>query len=71
MSPPLDSQDLPSARQIECWQKMTPIEKLNLFEQLMKSVRAIKKAGVRMSHPEWTDAQIDEETARLFLHARG
>ena len=50
---------------------MTPSEKLNLFEQLMQSVRAIKKAGVRMSHPEWTDDQIDAETARLFLHARG
>ena len=70
MNPSLDLQDLPSTRQIECWKKMTPIEKFNLFEQLMQSVRSIKKAGVRMSHPEWTDGQVNVETARIFLHAR-
>jgi len=66
----LDLQDLPSARQVECWKKMTHTEKLDVFERLMQSIRAIKKEGVRMSHPEWTDGQVNAETARIFLHAR-
>ncbi len=70
MSPIIDSLELPSRRQVECWKKMDPIEKLHVFEQLMQSVRAIKKAGVRMNHPDWTETQVDAETARLFLHAR-
>ncbi len=70
MKLPSDIQDLPDIRQIECWKKMTPAEKLDVFEQLMQSVRAIKKEGVRMSHPEWTDGQLNAETARIFLYAR-
>ena len=62
--------DLPDQRQIECWKKMTPTEKFDVFERLMQSVRAIKKEGVRMSHPDWTDGQVNAETARIFLHAR-
>jgi predicted Fe-S protein YdhL (DUF1289 family) len=55
---------------IAAWRKMSADEKYNLFRVLMRSVRELKKAGIRLAHPDWTEDQVKRETARIFLHAR-
>lgn len=55
---------------IAAWRKMSPDEKYSLFRGLMRTVRALKQAGIRAAHPDWTDEQVEKETARIFLHAR-
>ena len=61
---------LPTAQQFEAWRKMTPTEKYRLFQNHMRMVRKVKTAGVRSLHPDWTESQIAQEVARIYVHAR-
>lgn len=44
-------------------------EKLLAAMDLYWTARELKAAGVRMQHPEWTEAQIREKVKEIFLHA--
>ena len=49
---------------------MTPEQKLVAANRLYWTAREFKAAGLRMQHPEWTEAQIQEEVRRIFMYAR-
>ena len=55
--------------QVEAYRRMTPAEKMRQASRLYWQARKIKKAGLRLQHPEWTEEQIEEATRRIFLHA--
>ncbi len=57
--------------QRDIYRRMTPAEKWRRLVELDQTARAIKRAGVRMLHPDWTDEEVEREVVRLFLHARG
>jgi hypothetical protein len=50
--------------------RMTPEEKLKAVINLYWTARRLKAAGVRLQHPEWTDAQVEAAVREAFLHAR-
>lgn len=56
--------------QIAAWKRMSPGEKYDLFLALMRTVRDLKRIGIRAVHRDWTEEQVEQETARIFLRAR-
>lgn len=54
---------------IQAYRNMSPSRK---WEQ-MKSLRAfawnVKRAGIRLQHPEWSDEAVEDKVRELFLHA--
>lgn len=46
---------------------MTPEQKLDAAFRLYWTARDLKAAGLRMAHPEWTEAQVQEEVRRIFF----
>jgi hypothetical protein len=59
-----------SPEQIELFRAMTGERRLQLAEQLYWSARKLKLAGLRAQHRDWTEAQLNAEVRRIFLHAR-
>lgn len=59
-----------SPEQIELFRAMTGERRLQLAEQLYWLARKLKLAGLRAQHPDWTEAQLNAEVRRIFLHAR-
>ena len=49
---------------------MTPEQKLRAASSLYWTARNLKAAGVRLAHPDWSEAQVQEEVRRIFFHAR-
>ena len=60
----------PSSEQIKALRAMSGERRLELAEQLYWSARAIKTAGVRYQHPDWSEEQINAEVTRIFRDAR-
>jgi hypothetical protein len=56
--------------QIKAFKSMTPAMKLRLAESLYYSARALKEAGLRAQHPDWSEAQIKQKVREIFLYAR-
>lgn len=50
--------------------RMTPQQKLAAAERLYWSARALKAAGFRADHPEWTEAQVQKAVRDAFLFHR-
>ena len=49
---------------------MTPEQKLRLALDLYHSARAIKAAGLKKQHPEWSIEKINQKVREIFLYAR-
>ncbi|NOG98614.1 MAG: hypothetical protein HND52_11700 [Ignavibacteriae bacterium] len=45
-------------------------KKLDLSMQLYFSARELKRAWLKKLHPDWSDAELNEEVKRIFLNAR-
>jgi hypothetical protein len=52
------------------FKSMTPEEKLKVGLRLIYSSRELKAAGLRVSHPNWTEEEIRKKVREIFLHAR-
>ena len=59
-----------SPEHLEILRRMTPRQKLIASFNLYNTARELKAAGLRMHHPDWTEDQVQNEVARIFLHAR-
>ena len=59
-----------SEEHIRILRAMTPEQKLVAANRLYWTAREFKAAGLRMQHPDWTEAQIQEEVRRIFMYAR-
>lgn len=46
----------------------SPAEKLAMLDEMWLLARSLAEAGVRRSHPQWTDAQVQREVARRISH---
>lgn len=49
---------------------MSPQQKWDQAVQMRKMAWTIKAAGLRTQHPDWDEARVQDETRRIFLHAR-
>lgn len=43
-------------------------QKLELMSDLRALAWNLKMARIRSQHPEWTEAQIQDEVRKIFLH---
>lgn len=59
-----------SPEQIEAFRRMPPGRRLALAESLCWSARELKAAWLRQQHADWTEQEISQEVARIFLNAR-
>ncbi len=59
----------PSPEQIEIYRRMTPEQRYQAGRDLYWSARRLKASYLRHQHPEWTEAQVDDEVRRIFLYA--
>lgn len=57
--------------QREIYRRMTPAQKWQRLVDLDQTARALRRAGIRLLHPDWTDEQVEREVVRSILHARG
>lgn len=49
---------------------MTPEKKLQLAMDLYYSAKAIKAAGLKKRHPDWSTEKINQKVREIFLYAR-
>ena len=48
---------------VEVLRGLSPEQRLATLDALWRSARQLVAAGVRRQHPDWTDPEIDRETA--------
>ncbi len=49
---------------------MTPEQKLQVALDLYQSAKALKAAGLKRQHPDWSSEQINQKVREIFLYAR-
>ena len=66
-----NSDTSPDARRVVCelYRRMTPARKFELISQAYEFGRSLAMAGIRLRHPEATDAQVHHMWARQHLGA--
>jgi Rv0078B-related antitoxin len=55
--------------QLDAFRRATPAQKLAAVAALYEAGIQLRVAGLRMTHPDWTDAQRDFEARRSLRHA--
>jgi len=48
---------------------MPPWKKLAIAADFNRSARQLKRASLKMLHPDWSDKQLDREVRKVFLYA--
>ena len=51
------------------YKSMKPEQKLMLAENLYHCARALKAAGLRNQHPDWSEKEIRKKVREIFLYA--
>ena len=51
------------------YQSMKPEQKLKIAANLYRHARALKVAGLRDQHPDWSEKEIQEKVREIFLYA--
>ena len=62
--------DEPTDKQIEIYKAMTPQQRLKIALDMYQMARKLKAAGLRMSHPDWNEEQVQKAVRDIFLYAR-
>jgi len=60
----------PHPAQIKALKSLSPAAKLQLAEKLYSSAKALKAAGIRQQHPDWSEAKVAKKVMEIFLYAR-
>jgi hypothetical protein len=55
--------------QVEGFRRMSPADKLHMVCALYEAGIRLRVAGLRMTHPEWSDERLAREARRSLLHA--
>jgi hypothetical protein len=55
--------------QLEAFKRATPAQKLAAVAALYEAGIRLRMAGLRMTHPDWTDGQLEFEARRSLRHA--
>jgi hypothetical protein len=59
-----------SPEQFAVFRRMTPEQRWRAAHQLYWTCRRHKAAFLRSQHPDWHEAQVQDEVRRIFLNAR-
>ena len=52
------------------FKNITPENKLKLSLKLYFTARELKRAGLKMLHPEWSNDKTEMKVKEIFLYAR-
>ena len=55
--------------QLEALKRATPAQKLEMAAALYDAGIRLRMAGLRMTHADWSDEQLEFEARRSLLHA--
>lgn len=66
----METHESASPGQLEALRQLTPQQRYMAGRQLYWTLRKHKRAFLRSIHPEWSDAQLDEQLRQVFLNAR-
>jgi hypothetical protein len=55
--------------QIEGFKRMSPARKLDMVCDLYETGIQLRVAGLRVTHPDWPQEQLEFEARRSLLHA--
>ena len=56
-------------KQIEGFRLMTPAQKLRMVAELYEAGIALRVAGLRLAHPDWTSERLDRHARVSLRHA--
>jgi len=56
--------------QIKIYKSLSPLEKLNIAENLYRSAWQLKTTVIMEKHPEWNEEKVAKKVAEFFLYAR-
>jgi len=56
--------------QSSIWKSMTLSEKYNLLAATVRQARELKRMGIRLRRPDASTEEVEQEVARIWLHAR-
>ena len=57
-----------TSQEIAIFRAMLPAQKLTLMTRMYFDARTLKKAGLKMQHPDWTNEQIEVKVREIFLY---
>lgn len=63
--------ELPDSALVQVYRRMTVTERLAAAFSATALVRARIEAHLRGTRPEWSEAEVQAEVARRWLHGRG
>jgi len=55
--------------QLEGFRRMTPAQKVRMLCGLYHTGVRLRVAGLRLKHPDWSEAQLEHEVRRSLLYA--
>lgn len=55
--------------QIRICSRMLPEEKLRVAARLYFAARELKRAGLRLQHPDWNENAIEDKLREIYLYA--
>ena len=53
---------------VEICRRKTPAERLEQAFQMWNTARIVIRSSIQQQHPDWTDEQVQRETARRLSH---
>jgi hypothetical protein len=60
--------DRPDDLQIAAWKRMGGRKRVELANRIRHQTIELKRDTLARNHPEWTAAELQQATARYFLH---
>ncbi|MEO7413513.1 MAG: hypothetical protein ABIZ81_09155 [Opitutaceae bacterium] len=67
--PESSTSDAPHPLQIKAWREMGGSGRSELAAELRRKVRSWKRDALRAQHPDWPEARVERELARIYLRA--
>jgi hypothetical protein len=58
-------------QEVAIFKAMSPAQKLALAARFYADARQIKRAALKMQHPDWPEAQIETKLREIFLFGTG
>ncbi|MEO6568416.1 MAG: hypothetical protein ABIO94_06595 [Opitutaceae bacterium] len=59
--------DAPHPLQVKAWREMGGSGRSELAAELRRKVRVWKRDALRAQHPDWPEARVEQELARIYL----
>jgi hypothetical protein len=64
---PCDTTPEAMAKEFEILRRISPADKLAMVFELSDNLRELVRAGVRYRNPDWDEARVNTEVARIWL----